>query len=201
MDEEPTSYLLPALEVRWIPTKQRHGVFARLPIPAGTVLTVWSGRIICARDFLRLPPERQRAGIQVEEDLFLVAPASEPSEHFNHSCAPNAAMSGQIVLVARRHIDAGEEVCMDYAMSDGIIYDEFDCDCGSPACRGRVTGDDWRRPELWARYPGGFSPFLQRRIDRVSAELAPPHTAPGAPPRVVSRRRPGAGARAPRPVG
>lgn len=199
MDDEPTSYLLPSLEVRWIPGKQRHGVFARQPIPAGTVLTVWGGRTMPAAEFLALAPERQRAGIQVEDDLFLVAPASEPAEHFNHSCTPNAAMSGQIVLVARRPIEAGEEVCMDYAMSDGIIYDEFECDCGTPTCRGRVTGQDWRRPELWARYPGGFSPFLQRRIDRLRAEPVMPEPTPVPPPRVASRRRTGA-ARATRPM-
>ncbi|MGH6897298.1 MAG: SET domain-containing protein [Geminicoccaceae bacterium] len=171
MDEVSTSYLLPSLEVRWISSKERYGVFALLPVPAGTVLAVWGGWVMGASQFLRLPPERRRAGIQVEEGLFLVAPSSEPAEHFNHSCAPKAAMSGQIALVARCHIEAGEEVCMDYAMCDGLAYDEFDCDCDAPACRGRVSAEDWRRPELWARYPGGFSPFLQRRIDRLSAEL------------------------------
>jgi hypothetical protein len=27
-----------------------------------------------------------------------------------------------------------------------------------------VTGEDWRRPDLWARYAGHFSPYLERRI-------------------------------------
>jgi uncharacterized protein len=187
MDEPPTSYLLPSLEVRWIRTKKRYGVFARLPVPAGTVLTVWGGGVMPAAEFLLLPQERRRAGIQVEEGWFLVAPSSEPAEHFNHSCAPNAAMSGQITLAARCRIAAGAEVCFDYAMCDGLAYDEFDCDCGAAACRGRVTGDDWRRPELWARYPGCFSPFLQRRIDRLTAELAPLQAVPP-PPRPDSRR-------------
>jgi hypothetical protein len=31
-------------------------------------------------------------------------------------------------------------------------------------CRGRVTGEDWRNPELWERYAGHFSPYLERRI-------------------------------------
>ena len=195
MDEPSTSYLLPSLEVRWIVTKKRYGVFARLPIPAGTVLTVWGGRVVAADEFLRLPPERRRAGIQVEEGLFLVARSSEPSEHFNHSCAPNAAMSGPITLLARCNIECGEEVCMDYATCDGLIYDEFDCDCGALACRGRVTGEDWRRPELWARYPGGFSPFLQRRIDRLTAETVVPIQAAAPPPRLARHRRLGVGPR------
>ena len=63
-----------------------------------------------------------------------------------------------------RDIEAGEEVCFDYAMSDGEPYDEFDCQCGTPLCRGQVTGNDWQRPELQKRYDGYFSPYLQARI-------------------------------------
>ena len=62
MDEPSTSYLLPSLEVRWIPAKARYGVFARAPIPAGTVLTVWGGSVMPAGEFLRLPLERQPRG-------------------------------------------------------------------------------------------------------------------------------------------
>jgi hypothetical protein len=49
-------------------------------------------------------------------------------------------------------------------MSDGSPYDEFACGCGSHDCRRRVSGDDWKRSELWQRYAGYFSPYLQRRI-------------------------------------
>jgi hypothetical protein len=30
-----------------------------------------------------------------------------------------------------------------------------------------VTGSDWALPELQKRYKGYFSPYLQRRIDRI----------------------------------
>ena len=49
-------------------------------------------------------------------------------------------------------------------MCDGTPYDEFECACGTSLCRGRVTGEDWRNPELWERYAGHFSPYLERRI-------------------------------------
>ena len=31
-------------------------------------------------------------------------------------------------------------------------------------------GDNWQLPELWAKYAGYFSPYLQRRIDRLAQE-------------------------------
>ena len=70
-----------------------------------------------------------------------------------------------------RDIAVGEEVCLDYAMCDGSDYDEFDCSCGSPNCRGRISRSDWERPELWERYNGYFSPYLQRRIARLKKEV------------------------------
>ena len=88
----------------------------------------------------------------------------------NHSCAPNCEADeehGRIFIKALRDIAPGEEICYDYATSDGSPYDEFDCRCGVSSCRGRITGSDWSLPDLQAKYAGHFSPYLQRRIDRL----------------------------------
>lgn len=147
------------------------GVFARKPVAKGEVLVVWGGVIRSHAQLQQLPEDLRRHSIQVEEDLFQVpASAYDPPDFINHSCNPNAGMSGQIALVAMRDIGRGEEVCMDYAMCDATPYDEFDCHCGERTCRSRVTGSDWARPELWKRYRGHFSPYLQRRIDAIRAE-------------------------------
>ena len=84
-----------------------------------------------------------------------------------------------------RDIEAGEEICLDYAMCDGSNYDEFDCQCGSPNCHGRVTGEDRKRPELWERYGGYFSPYLQRRIAALKKEV---HQKKKSPPNSFSAR-------------
>jgi hypothetical protein len=55
-------------------------------------------------------------------------------------------------------------------MCDTMPYDEFNCLCGQPTCRGQVSGHDWQRPELQKRYAGFFSPHVQRRIDKMHAE-------------------------------
>ncbi|MCL4268060.1 MAG: hypothetical protein KJZ72_00875 [Anaerolineales bacterium] len=58
----------------------------------------------------------------------------------------------------------------DYAMCDTMPYDEFECLCGAPTCRGKVGGNDWKRPELQKRYAGFFAPHVQRKIDAMKAE-------------------------------
>ena len=82
----------------------------------------------------------------------------------NHSCDPNLAIHGQIVLVAMRDVAAGEELTIDWATTDDGDH-RMTCHCGSPRCRGIVTGKDWMKPELQQRYRGWFCWFLQRKID------------------------------------
>jgi hypothetical protein len=170
--ERLTSYISPKLEARPLPEKGFYGVFAREPVAAGELLAMWSGVIYRYDELETLEPIVVSRSVQVEDEMFLIPiKHGEPGDFFNHSCNPNAGLNGQIGVVAMRDIAAGEEVCYDYAMSDGSPYDEFDCHCGEPMCRHRVTGDDWRLPDLQARYNGYFSPYLQRRIERERAAL------------------------------
>ena len=76
---------------------------------------------------------------------------------------------GQVGLVAMRDIEAGSELTFDYAMSDGGPYDEFDCHCGNANCRGKMSGNDWKLPELWQKYDGYFSPYLAGRIKSLKS--------------------------------
>lgn len=165
MNTRITSYLSPKLEA--CETYSGCGVYAKDPIHAGELLTVWGGDVLGKDDFLAQPKNIRSLSVQVEEDLYLVPREIGPADCFNHSCDPNAGLVGQICLIAMRDIASGEQVCFDYAMSDGTPYDEFECDCGSEKCRKRITGEDWKQPELWERYRGYFSPYLQRRIDRL----------------------------------
>jgi SET domain-containing protein len=159
------SYLSPKLELQACPGKGGYGLFALEPLAKDEVLAVWGGVVVPDERLHDYSEYAQTHGLQVEDNLYLL-PLTEddPSDYFNHSCSPNAGLLGQITLVAMRPIQAGEEICFDYAMSDSNPYDEFDCGCGTPHCRGRITADDWKRPDLQERYQGYFSPYLQRRM-------------------------------------
>jgi SET domain-containing protein len=161
------SYLNPKCEAR---PNSRGGcsVYAIAPIHKGELVSLWGGTIIAESQLDHSMPRFTERVIQVDEGLYLLtAEQKEPNDCFNHSCEPNLGFFGQVGLVAMRDIESGEHLTFDYAMSDGGPYDEFDCLCGMPACRHKVTGNDWKRTELWEKYDGYFSPYLARRIHKL----------------------------------
>ncbi len=138
------------------------------PISAGETVGAFGGTCVGRQAFASFDDEHQRRAVQLDDDLFLVGgELVEPVDHIVHSCEPNCGMSGGMLLVALRDIAVGEQLTYDFAMTDGDDYDAFECRCGSPLCRGSVTGRDWALPELQVRYRGHFSPYLARRISKL----------------------------------
>ncbi len=170
MSKQPSSYLSSKLEGRPKADGSGNGIYSLEPIQKGELVAVFGGVVYEWDAFIHLPDRERSLCIQVEDRHFLVPRPIGEGDYVNHSCNPNAGLSGQIGLVAMRDIKIGEEVCFDYAMCDTTPYDEFDCGCGAAACRRKVTGSDWQRPELQKRYAGFFSPHVQRKIDAQRAE-------------------------------
>jgi SAM-dependent methyltransferase len=163
-----TNWVSPCLAVGRRPVDGRSGMYARAPIAPGEVVAVWGGDVVDGATLAGLDERARRHGLQVGDDQYMVPNRPpEPGDLINHSCDPTCGMAGEVTVVARRAVRPGEEITIDYAMTDSTAYCEFACSCGTPSCRGRVTGDDWRSPELRARYAGFFSPYLRRRIEGV----------------------------------
>ncbi len=163
---QPLSFLSPKTEVKESPIHGR-GLFAKQQIGAGEIVAVKGGSII-TRDALRqLQPRLGSAEIQIGDDLFICPVTQEEREgamiFSNHSCEPNLGVRGQIVFVAMRDIRAGEELTHDWAMTDDDDS-STECHCGAASCRGTITGKDWRRPELQARYGNFFSAYLLEKM-------------------------------------
>ncbi len=155
-------------------------VIATAPIPTGALVAVFGGVVLDARGLFSMDAEAPgRVALQVDEDAYLYSTHESAADWINHSCGPNTGLVGEVSLIALRRIELGEEITFDYATADGSAYDEFDCGCGSPLCRGRVLGSDWKRPELWSRYGERFSPYLRRRIEAMKRSMghsvAPTH--------------------------
>ncbi|GAB4546257.1 MAG: SET domain-containing protein-lysine N-methyltransferase [Anaerolineae bacterium] len=157
----------PAID-RKLTEKAGYSIFASAPIAKGTTLIVWGGVILTTQQLERLSDMARHRSIQVEEDLHLCSGTIDDlADCVNHSCDPNAGLRGEITLIALRDIAAGEEITFDYATCDSNPNFQMECFCGSPNCRGVITGNDWKNPDLQRKYAGHFSPYLQWRINAL----------------------------------
>ena len=144
------------------------GLFATANIAKDEIVAVKGGHII-SREQLRekVTPLLGPVEIQIDDDLFIAPVTDEEREgsmlYTNHSCDPNLGMRGEITFVAIRDIRAEEELTHDWAMTDNDDY-SVECNCDVPNCRKILTGKDWKRPELQARYAGYFSEYLAKKI-------------------------------------
>ncbi|MEY3211030.1 MAG: hypothetical protein RIT28_1511 [Pseudomonadota bacterium] len=138
------------------------GVFAREPIPAGTVLIYrwceayylgldgWD--LLSTAEIDALPEDRLALARQYGLDAdfgWIFAPRRRADVYtldnfLNHSCAPNTLFDADGSVITPVNVAPGEELTVDYGAFT-VNYDEpFACACGATACRGRVTRQDWR---------------------------------------------------------
>jgi len=88
----------------------------------------------------------------------------------NHNCDPNVWYNKGLGMT-RRKIKKGEELTFDYALfSTTDFYNIVNCRCGSTSCRGALTREDWKKPELRERYKGHFSEYIMYLIEKEEKE-------------------------------
>lgn len=148
------------------------GLFAVEPITAGEVVAVKVGHVVDTAEMERLTVEVGDFGLQIHDDVFLTPRTAAEVDRYtvmmNHSCDANVGFEGQVTYVAIRDVEAGDELCHDYAMARTSNY-SLECSCGAADCRGTVTGDDWALPAVQAKYGRWFQPHILRRVDEDSA--------------------------------
>ena len=160
------SYRSPKTDIRPSAIGGR-GLFAAAPIRRGEVVSVKGGHLLDRAGMAEHGGWVGDAELQVTDDLFLAPLTADEFEEvmmfLNHSCEPNVGVQGQIVFVAMRDVAAGEELTLDYGTIDHDA-EPMACRCGAAACRGTITGDDWRRPDLQRKYGDHFAWHLLRRM-------------------------------------
>lgn len=138
------------------------GVIAAEPIRAGETICPVTGairRLSCRnRDEAMSFPD----WIGIGKDLWIDPVGTV--RYLNHSCAPNAGITGRIMpgrgsrrrgsytLVARTDIHAGAEITIDYSLIEGDPLWEMACNCGQPQCRSVVGAVTSLTPERFRAY-------------------------------------------------
>lgn len=124
------------------------GIYANVPIAAGDILFKGEEkpqRIVTKSHVDRYWSAEEKAlfrhyAYPISNEVYILWD-NNPSEWApqNHSCEPNTAYRG-LNVVALRDIAKGEELTLDYAELLNETAEPFDCQCGTPSCRGLIKG-------------------------------------------------------------
>jgi len=142
------------------------GLFAQAPIGRGAVVLSFGGRVIDDDQLAALQPPY--SSLTLTEGWHLLLDPAHPVRYVNHACDPTLWLRDATTVIARRDIAGGAELTLDYATLTGAETWSMACACGAGGCRGRITGGDWRRRDLQARYGRRWSPTLLARIEAIS---------------------------------
>ena len=158
------NWLTPKAQMRVAPGKGS-GSFATSKISKGEIVASFGGNVIDQNGLTNYSPDRVGRSLQLNNDQYLLSgDVPEAGDMINHSCEPNCGMAGTSSVQALRDIEIGEELTFDYAMSDSSQYDEFKCACGKDKCREKITGMDWQKRDLQAKYKKYFSAYIESLI-------------------------------------
>ena len=73
--------------------------------------------------------------LQVGYLEWIIPAPGAPGNYLNHSCNPNAGIKGRNTIVAMQSIKKGEEITIDYALSETFPLWHMKCNCKSKNCR------------------------------------------------------------------
>jgi hypothetical protein len=139
------------------------GLFAAAGIRSGEIVIRLGGQLIDDAALAALTPPY--GSLAVDHGRHLLLDPAHPVRYGNHCCDPNLWHTDAVTVVARRDIHPGEELTIDYATHTGTETWNMVCRCGTPLCRGVVTGRDWQLTHLQRAYGNHWSPPLLDRIN------------------------------------
>ena len=87
-----------------------------------------------------------------------------PFNYLNHSCNPNIGRKGLRTIVALKNIKKGEEISIDYSVTEHDQLWQLDkrCKCGSKSCRKVIKSIQFLPKKVYNRYVSYVPNFFQK---------------------------------------
>lgn len=76
----------------------------------------------------------------------------EPARFLNHSCNPNCGIKGKLRIIALKNIKKGEEVTIDYSITEMDKLWYMKCNCGSKNCRKIIRSIQFLPKKVYNKY-------------------------------------------------
>lgn len=135
----------PDTELRRVNDTIGYGVFARRPIPRGTILYVKDPLEIevTSEQFAAMDPQYQTIvnWFSYIDECGSRIVSWDIAKYVNHCCESNSISTGYGFEIATRDIAAGEEITDEYGIFN--LPEPLQCGCHSPNCRGTISDNDW----------------------------------------------------------
>lgn len=148
-------------------SEQRYGMYANSVIAGGETIEPMEERphvLVSKRQVLHNWSLQQqqwfaRYAYPITDEIYVMW-SNDPGQWkpINHSCDPNTWMDG-LNLVARRRIEPGEQITIDYGAFRNETMEEFACTCGAPNCRGVIRGNDYQQAFI-----GQYEPYVAEYV-------------------------------------
>lgn len=86
-----------------------------------------------------------------------------PIKYMNHSCDSNLGFKTPRKLYARRNIERGEELTIDYSTVEYVDFWSLPCSCGSEKCRGEMKSIQFLPKKIYE----GYLPYIPRFFQAI----------------------------------
>lgn len=122
------------------------GGFARKKIRKGTKIIQYVGELISKEESARRCEDSNVYIFTIDDQWDLDGNVDwNPARFINHSCNPNCEAldeNGNIFIVAKQTIEAGEELTFNYGyeLED---YEDHPCKCGARECVGFIVAEEF----------------------------------------------------------
>lgn len=163
-------YLSPKVEIRKssISTK---GLFAKELIKKNEVVVIWGGENYTDYQGMLEAKKEGKLIMHWDDDLYSFEDRQSDDTYFiNHSCNSNLWLKDPFHLIAKRDINTGEEITIDYSLFEGDkdYIAQWKCLCKEIDCRKRITGNDWKIKDVQERYKDHFLPYINKKIANLN---------------------------------
>lgn len=140
------------------------GLFAAKEIKKNEVVFSVVGKIhhegySSGKSYLSLGPR----WLAIGKEIWLIPKRTSKWWYLNHSCKPNVGLKGTRTIVAMRNIKKGEEITMDYSITEDDPYWKMNCVCEQKGCRKVIRSIRFLPQKLFQKYKRYIPEWLKRR--------------------------------------
>ncbi|MES2930365.1 MAG: SET domain-containing protein-lysine N-methyltransferase [Patescibacteria group bacterium] len=143
----------------------RKGLIASKRIKKDEYISGYYGEVHEIRRTKKFYRAEFKNAVQFAEHKWREPVLNSLAQNINHACVPNCGIKGMFDIVAIRNIEIGEELLLDYAMTEDsdLNIPKEKCLCGTKKCRGKAVPYKKLPKEVKVLYNNYISEWLKNK--------------------------------------